>query len=669
MNNLKVYLLIITLIPAMGLTSVTVPLMTKPSLAQTENLQIEELDKLIEQALRKSQQGQPLESIETLRQALEMARQFNDKKLEATVLVGIGFNYANIGQPQKALDYYNQALPISQEISDRAGVATTLNGIGAVYHSIGQPQKALDYYNQALSISREISDRFGEVTILSNLALSYQTQGNMAQAIQFYQQAIELKESIQSEIQVEEFNASFSRQQEDNYERLIKLLWDQGDFQAALNYVERTKARAFLNQLANSRIDFRAGADHKLLEQEQALKTEIITLRQHLITLRNRPRNQWDTDTIAKTENQLASREKDDQDLLLQIKIQNPETANLITVDVASLSEIKELIDTDTTLVEYFVTEKRTLAFIITKNSFQTVTLNATREQLTEEIIRFRELADIDKIHPLELQNLHDWLIKPLQPYLNTTKIAIVPHSILHYLPFAALTDGNRYLNDDYALFTLPSASILRYLPEKRKPKTNSLLAIGDARVPGLFPLNFAQQEVQTIAKLFNTQPLLGENATETRFWSKAPQSEILHLAVHCEYNTNTPQFSAIRLAGDTENDGRLEIHEIYGLDLTKTTNLVVLSGCQTNIGKLSQGDELVGFNRAFIYAGTPTVIASLWNVDDATTGKLMERFYTHWQAGMSKAEALQQAQIEVRKDYPHPYFWAGFSLIGDGGR
>ncbi len=111
---------------------------------------------------------------------------------------------------------------------------------------------------------------------------------------------------------------------------------------------------------------------------------------------------------------------------------------------------------------------------------------------------------------------------------------------------------------------------------------------------------------------------------------------------------------------------------EVYGLDLSNT-NLVVLSACKTHLGNLRQGgitagDELVGLTRAFIYAGTPSIMTSLWSVDDEATSLLMEQFYTNMQAGMGKAEALRQAQIELRKDYPSPYYGAAFVLSGDGG-
>lgn len=613
--------------------------------------------------------NEPEKALELLKEALEISSKANDKARFGAILNNIGTVYYDNSQPQKALEFYQQALAVIQQVNNRSAVSTTLNNMGVVYNNDGQPKKALDFYQQALAIQKEINDRAGRKQTLYNMGVSYEKQKNIAQAIDSYRQAIEVTESIQDDIKIEELKATFANQQADIYSRFINLLWNQRDFETAFNYVERARARAFLDQLANGRVDFRAGADSKLLEQEQALKTQIVALSQQLITLRNRPKNEWDNETIAQIENKRTALQEDYQDLLVQLKIQSPETASLISVDVAPLTEIQNSLDADTTLVEYFVTDDRTLAFIITRNSFKTVPLNISREQLTEELTLFRDFADLDEPHPLALKNLHDWLIAPLQPHLNTTQLSIVPHGILHYLPFAALTDGNRYLSDDYALSSLPSASILRYLPEKRKSTTGSLLALGDPTIPGLSPLNSARQEVETIANLFNTQPKLGKAATESTVWSEATQSGIVHLAIHGEYNLHNPLFSAIHLVEDTENDGSLQVHEVYGLDLTNATTLVVLSACQTKIGELSRGDEVVGLNRAFLYAGTPTVMASLWNVDDAATGLLMKQFYTHWQGGMSKAEALQQAQKDVRETHPHPYYWAAFSLTGDARR
>src|SRR5262249_26225362 len=149
---------------------------------------------------------------------------------------------------------------------------------------------------------------------------------------------------------------------------------------------------------------------------------------------------------------------------------------------------------------------------------------------------------------------------------------------------FAALTNGARYLGDDHTLFTLPSASTLRFIQGKRKPETNNLLALGNPTTD-LPSLQFADQEVESIARLYDQKALIGSSATESTLKSQAANASILHLAAHGEYNPNNPLFSTIHLASDSKNDGLLQVHEVYGLDLTKATNLVVLSACQTDVG------------------------------------------------------------------------------------
>lgn len=241
-----------------------------------------------------------------------------------------------------------------------------------------------------------------------------------------------------------------------------------------------------------------------------------------------------------------------------------------------------------------------------------------------------------------------------------------------------------RYLVDEYTLTNISSASTLRFIEEKRKPdkpdsedEDGKLLALGNPTTTSLSSLPFAAQEASRIAEIYETEALLEDAASETMVRQQAAQAEIIHFAAHGEYNVANPSFSTVHLAADEANDGRLEVHELYGLDLTEATNLVVLSACETllpnsglNQHSIGGGDEIVALNRAFLYAGTPSVIASLWNVGDEATGLLMERFYTHLRAGYSKADALRQAQQDLRNDeqYAHPYYWAAFVLTGDGG-
>lgn len=696
-------------------------------------------------------QGRP--ALEFYQQALVIAQEIGNRAGQAAILNNIGAILSDIGvnwqrrqeQERKrysvtqatrpwdliedasprhykqAIKSYYQALTILKDMGDQSGQAVTLHNIGLVYNNRGKYEQALDHYQQSLAISLDIGDRAGQGRTLANIGLVYKNQGNTAQAIDLLKQGIEVKESIQGDLKIEEFKTSFAAEQINVYEKLIRLLFEEDRFEEAFYYVERSRARAFLDQIANGRLNIRSGADSKLLQQEETLKAQIAALRIQLaqllkqegllqnqtiaartalIKLRNHPSNELGIEAIASVQKQLSDCEKDYTKVLTLLKLQSSEVASLVSTDVVTLEEIQGLLDRSTTLVEYFVCEEVALVFIITRNSFQTVDLNSveciqnllkhlrgtpvrpqkiqvqnrdapnivTQETLTKQIEAFRRFATLKDPHPL--QHLHGWLIAPLKPYLTTSKLAIVPHGVLHYLPFAALSDGKRYLSDDYTLVTLPSASVLRFLPEKRKPSTGTLLALGNPTTTEPLPaLHYAEQEVKTIAQLYGMQALVGAAATETAVFSQAGSAGILHIAAHGKYNRDNPLFSTLYLAPDDQHDGRLEVHDIYGLDLTSATNLVVLSACQTQMGFLSKGDEVVSLNRAFLYAGTPSVMASLWSVDDKVTGLLMERFYTHLRSGMTKAEALRQAQMDVRAEYPQPYYWAAFVLTGDGGK
>ena len=511
-------------------------------------------------------------------------------------------------------------------------------------------------------MAQEINDPVGSANALSNIAYLREQQNQPELAIALYQQAIEqFIEQIVATQSSDESKASLLEQYLDTYTSLIDLLWNQSHFQEAFNYVERARARVFLHQIASRPRDF--PADVALLTQEQELRNQINHLNQQIVNLHSGFSSQSQTREIASIKSVLKTREREYSQLLEQIKSHNPESADLVSINPAPITEIQSLLARDTTLVEYFITEKRTLAFLITKDTITPVTLDVSRQDLTEAVNALYEydLATLQALHPSSLQKLYQWLIAPLQNYLSTSKLGIVPHSILHYLPFAALTDGQQYLGERYALFSLPSASVMRFLQNKQKPDNQIIMALGNPTLD----LPFAEQEVERIATLYATQPLTNTKAMESIVWSQANQASILHLATHGEYNPINPLLSTLHLIEGNGHDGRLEVHEIYGLNLRRATNLVVLSACQTKIGQVSREDEIVGLNRAFLYAGTPSVIASLWNIDDEASSLLMQRFYTYLKEGKSKAEALQLAQKDTRVKYPHPYYWSAFVLTG----
>ncbi len=200
-------------------------------------------------------------------------------------------------------------------------------------------------------------------------------------------------------------------------------------------------------------------------------------------------------------------------------------------------------------------------------------------------------------------------------------------------MPFAALTDGRRDSGERYTFFHLPSASVLPFIEEKEKQVGNSLLAPAQSRVDGFPVLRYANEEARAIAAIYGTEETIGGSAPKADFVKRAKNYNIIHLAAHAALNSSNPLFSSIALGAGEGGTGALSVSEIYDLDLAQA-RLIVLSACETQLGPCSKGDDIIGLNRAFTYAGAPTVITSLWSVDDESTNILMKEFYKNLKQG-----------------------------------
>jgi CHAT domain-containing protein len=240
-------------------------------------------------------------------------------------------------------------------------------------------------------------------------------------------------------------------------------------------------------------------------------------------------------------------------------------------------------------------------------------------------------------------------------------------------LPFQALRNQQgRYLAESYSLSYLPSASVLKYARDKNSENRTALLAVGNP-VTDLAALPAADKEAREVATLFDRRLVLtGPSATETAVKGEGPRYDLLLFSTHGEMIESDPLQSNLRFTPTLQDDGKLTVSEIF--DMEVKANLVTLSACETGLargtkGDLPQGDDLVGLSRAFIHAGAPSVIASLWKVSDDSTVAIMRSFYRNLRT-LSKAEALRRSQLELvaSKDslYNHPYFWAPFILVGD---
>jgi CHAT domain-containing protein len=299
---------------------------------------------------------------------------------------------------------------------------------------------------------------------------------------------------------------------------------------------------------------------------------------------------------------------------------------------------------------------------------------------------------------------LYEELIKPAEPYLSgKSRLIIIPDGILNYLPYEVLLTDNKQIAQKGSYSALPflvkkypvsygqSASVLKTLLSEQKksgitkPGNKKLIAFGDpisdtkdvplfASPASYNRLQYSRQEVERISALFkekNSEIYLGKDATEENLKrnSNLKNFNYLHFATHGSIDEEKPDLSSLVLAkgANSSEDGYLQASEIFNLKLN--ADLVVLSACQTGLGKLVRGEGMVGLTRSFMYAGTPSVLASLWSVSDLSTASLMEQFYRNLiKNKLSKTEALRKAQLTLMSDekYAHPFYWAPFVLFGD---
>ncbi|HEX7335086.1 MAG TPA: tetratricopeptide repeat protein [Pyrinomonadaceae bacterium] len=610
--------------------------------------------------------GEKQKALEFYNQALELGRAVRNPVIQANALGHMGVVYANLGENSKALDYYNQALKLIEQTKSSENEAPLLHNIGVLYTGLKEYPKALDYYERALSIQRSRRDRSGEASTLASIGAVYQHQDNYEKTLYYLEKAIEIEEKIRTEARLEEFKIKLADQSLNVYVSALLASVRLGRFEKAFELSEQARARAFLDQMGNARVDVRKGADENLIRKEQALRLELASLQRQLSEERAKTRSKSGSEAAEALEKQLVLKRVEYEDLITELKLKTPEYASILSVEALKVPAIQALLDKDTTLISYFVTLNETVAFVITHNSFHAELLPITGDNINTQLVRFRGFADLNDPYPQPLKELYRMLISPLEGHIKTRRVGIISHNILHYLPFSALIKGERYFGDDRELFYLPSASVLRFAQQPRSTGTK-LLAFAQGRAEGLAFLPFAVKSAHDVAKLYGTAALTDAAATETSFRERIPTSNIVFVAAHGKLNTVTPLFSQIVLARDEKNDGLLEVHEIYGLDL-RNVSLVVLSACQTELGSRSNGDDIVGLNRAFMYAGTGAVVTTLWNVKEKQSGELMVSFFKNLSQGTGRTEALQKAQREIRTKYPHPYYWAGFMLTGAEG-
>ncbi|MCI0489913.1 MAG: CHAT domain-containing protein [Blastocatellia bacterium] len=504
-----------------------------------------------------------------------------------------------------------------------------------------------------------------------------------------------------------------------------------GDDVRAFNVLERARSQALLAALAEARIDLDEQLDADLRQRRERLEDRITELQKRLFStpvegsMPSTVREGMAEGGYDRLSGQLSEAEQEYDRLIVEIKRRNPRYATLRYPDNLSLEEARALLDGQTALVAYSMTKNSVIAFVLTQTAFRAARLAVSPRALEARAQIYADLLSKDGGDGWRAisRRLYRDLVKPLRSEIGPEieRLVIVPDEALHYLPFETLIhDGDfntaddagsptpddpdhasrithhaRFLVEDFAISYVPSATVLNRLRVKEHPspardRADSLVlanpvmnetrdgsknpasqsrALFDDEGLHIAPIPFAAAEARALSRYFGAGSEIhtGSEASESLIKAaRLDRFRVIHFATHGLISQRAPARSALALAPSEKEDGFLQAREIYHLKLA--SDLVVLSACQTARGRVLSGEGVQGMARAFFHAGAKSVVASLWNVNDERTATFMEAFYRHLADGMSKAEALRAAKLDLLSDdaASAPRYWAAFILIGE---
>ncbi|MEX2492198.1 MAG: CHAT domain-containing protein [Nitrospirales bacterium] len=626
-------------------------------LSEASNIQTELASSLNNLGLIYRQQGDHTTALEKFTRAKEL-----DESLKS--LWGLGYDHRNIGISLLALGklkeaeaQFLKAEQISADIHNVTNWVKALLELGNLNHALHQPEQALEYYQRTFDLAKKHGIQEVEWRAAAGMGTVLREKHQTTESLSWLSTAVEVVEGMRASLKIDELRNSFQRNKLDLYRDIITLLIGMNRTDDAFNYLERSRSRSFIDLLGNQKMSFKNEADQDTWTHIHTLGSTLDSLRSELGSYDQPP-----TDLQQRYQRLKAQYEE----AILEVKQQNPSLSSFIAVDPLNLKGVQDLLAPKVGLVSYFMTHDQTYLWFITRQQTLFKQVAVGEQELLTLISRYRQL--VQHLEPVdeELQQLYGWLIKPFESEISNLEVlGIIPDGPLHFLSFAALKHGPVYLVDDIPLFYAPSASVFQFTFAKRQTtKNDKVLAIGNPDLGNYnYELPLAELEAQSMKWNYPQMDILtGAKATKEWVIENISKYGIIHLAAHGEFDEFNPLLSSLWLSSPNPENRRLTVKEVFGLELH--ADLVTLSACQTGLGKLEAG-ELIGLNRAFIYAGTHALVSALWRVDDLSTSVLMKHFYRNY-VTLNKAKSLRQAQLIVKKDFPHPSYWAGFTLIGD---
>src|SRR6266545_268752 len=651
-------------------------------------------------------QGDFARALEYFRKSLEMSESLGDKTAIANSLGNLGALYLDRADYAQALTYYQKSLVMWESTRNKKGIADSLCKIGDVYEKQGRHSQALDFSERATVLARQISAADTLRRALFNSGVVYRALNQFAKARQAFGEAIATIEALRAQIAGgEQEKQRYFESKVSPYHAMVDLLIAEDHPAEALTFAERAKARVLLDVLQSGRVNAAKAMTGEEQEQERKLNSQLVSLNTQIYRETNRP--QPDQARLTELMAQLQKARLDFEAFQTNLYAAHPELrAQRGEAQPLSPGEAAALLpDAKSALLEYVVADDKTYLFVITKAAGKTeaevraYTSPIKRAELTSQIEAFRrQLAGRDLGFRASAAKLYELLLKPAQTQLaGKTNLVIVPDDKLWEAPFQALLTGSRrFLMEEAAVAYAPSLTVLREATKRRRRNSDAasadLLALGNPAIGQetighatltlrggkLDPLPEAEQEVKALGQLYSVERskvYIGAEASEDRVKAEAGQARILHFATHGTLNNASPMYSYLALAqGDKNEDGLLEAWELMQMDLH--ADLAVLSACETARGRYGAGEGVIGLTWALFVAGVPSTVVSQWKVESASTRDLMLNFHRQLRAPaaakakVTKAEALRQAALKVMKnpETSHPFYWAGFVLVGDGG-
>lgn len=668
-----------------------------------------------------SSMGRRAEARAAFEEALALYRKLPERSNnEPAILLELAGLAETEKQMDQALTLMQEALAAARAIKDDAETGNALNQIARHYGVAGDWAKALPYLEEAVTLSRAHEVGLYHQSDLAGLARAHLELGNIPKALAYGRESLGILEKAVARSGGSEAQVTYFSGFRGSYSLLAAILRKAGNDAEAFEVSERSRARGLAGVLSAAGVDLRSGIPSELLNQAATLEKAVAAKLNALSGVQRRAHNQPEAGSLQQEIDEL--RHQQDR-LLARIRAAHPNYASLTQFTGISAARVREeLLDNDTVLVEYMLERNRNFVFAVTRQGVTGAPIASRTRVEAAARTAYESLTARNRSGPagetaeqrgLRIEQadagwakasaeLAELLLKPVAPALAGKKRwLVVSDEILHHVPFAALPPPTAGEPAAREVVNLPSAAVLsmiRQFAAGRKPaaKTVAIFADpvfdkGDPRLrsagaqpappdaaasPLTLPrLLFTRREAEAILSLVpRERASLAESFAASRAAAQDPRLasyRILHFATHGILNEEAPALSGIALslfdaAGRPQN-GFLRLHDIYNLKLP--VDLVVLSACQTALGKRMGGEGVIGLTRGVMYAGAARVVASLWKVDDAATAEFMRLFYQAiLKSGQAPAAALftAQRQMAAQRRWSSPYYWAAFQLHGE---